>query len=119
MYELWNYNAFIKMEKQEVIDRIQDVLVKWGEFSIGEVEGMNSPSIATHGNIVDLVEHFNNTGVGVEVYLPNSHSSDAIDSYDLEYDELELDVLEEILMIAEAYDVEQQDLFDSCRDENF
>ena len=108
------------MDKQEVISKIQDVLVKWGEFSIGEVDGEDvSPCVASHGNWVDLAEHFNNTGVTVEVYNPSSHSSDSIDTYDLEYDELELDVLEEILMIAELYDVQQQDLFDSCRDENF
>lgn len=108
------------MDKQEVIEKIQAVLVNWGEFSIGEVDGEDvSPCVASHGNIVDLAEHFNNTGVTVEVYQPSSHSSDSIDTYDLEYDELELDILEEILMIAERYDVQQQDLFDSCRDENY
>ena len=87
------------MDKQEVISRIQDVLVKWGEFSIGEVDGEDvSPCVASHGNIVDLAEYFNNTGVTVEVYLPNSHS---------------------ILMIAERYDAQEQKVFDSCRDENF
>ena len=108
------------MEKQEVISKIQDVLVKWGEFSIGEVDGEDvSPCVASHGNLVDLAEYFNNTGVTVEVYNPSSHSSDSIDTYDLDYEDLELDVLEEILMIAERYDVQQEKLFDSCRDENF
>jgi hypothetical protein len=108
------------MDKQKVIDRIQDVLVKWGEFSIGEVDGEDvSPCVASHGNIVDLAEHFNNTGVSVFVYQPNSHSSDPIDTYDLDYDELDIDVLEEILMIAERYDAQEQKVFDSCRDENF
>ena len=108
------------MKKQEVIKGIQEVLVKWGGFSIGEVDGEDvSPCVASHGNIVDLAEHFNNTGVSVEVYQPSSHSSDAIDSYDLEYGELDLDVLEEILMIAERYDAQEQKFFDSCRDENF
>ena len=108
------------MNKQEVIERIQAVLVNWGAFSIGEVDGEDvSPCVASHGNIVDLAEYFNNTGVTVEVYQPNSHSSDPIDTYDMDYEELELDILEEILMIAERYDVQQQDLFDSCRDENY
>jgi hypothetical protein len=108
------------MNKQEVISKIQDVLVNWGEFSIGEVDGEDvSPCVASHGNIVDLAEYFNNTGVTVEVYNPSGFSSDPIDTYDLDYEELKLDVLEEILMIAERYDVQQQDLFDSCRDENF
>ena len=108
------------MNKQEVISKIQDVLVNWGEFSIGEVDGEDvSPCVASHGNIVDLAEYFNNTGVTVEVYNPSGFSSDPIDTYDLDYENLELDVLEEILMIAERYDVQQQDLFDSCRDENF
>ena len=108
------------MNKQEVIERIQEVLVNWGEFSIGEVDGVDvSPCVASHGNIVDLAEHFNNKDVTVFVYKPNSHSSDPIDDYDLEYDKLELDVLEEILIIAECYDAQQQKLFDSCRDENY
>ena len=120
MYELWNNNAFIKMEKQEVIDRIQAVLVNWGEFGIYEVDRLDcSPCVASHGNLVDLAEHFNNTGVTVEVYNPSSHSSDSIDTYDMDYEDLDIDVLEEILMIAETYDVQQQNLFDSCRDENF
>jgi len=108
------------MEKQEVIERIQDVLVKWGEFGVGEVDRLDcSPCVASHGNLVDLAEHFNNTGVTVEVYNPSSHSSDPIDTYDMDYDKLDIDVLEEILLIAETYDVQQQDLFDSCRGENF
>lgn len=108
------------MKKQEVISKIQDVLVKWGEFSIGEVDGEDvSPCVASHGNIVDLAEHFNNTGVTVEVYKPSGFSSDPIDTYDMDYEELDIDVLEEIFMIAERYDVQQQKVFDSCRDENF
>lgn len=108
------------MEKQEVIDRIQDVLVNWGEFSICEVDRLDcSPCVASHGNMVDLAEYFSNRGVTVEVYNVKSHSSDSIDTYDVDYKDLSLDILEEILMIAELYDVQQQDLFDSCRDENF
>lgn len=120
MYELWNINAFIIMKKTEVIQSIQEVLVKWGEFSIGEVDGEDvSPCVASHGNLVDLAEHFNNTGVSVFVYKPDSHSSDPIDDYDLDYEELDLDILEEILLIAERYDAQEQKVFDSCRDENF
>ena len=109
-----------RTEKEQVIAKIQDVLVNWGEFSIGEVDGEDvSPCVASNGNIVDLAEHFNNNGVSVFVYQPNSHSSDPIDDYDMDYEELELEVLEEILLIAERYDAEQQKLFDSCKDENY
>jgi hypothetical protein len=108
------------MDKQEIINKIQDVLVNWGEFTIGDVDGEDtSPCIASRGNLVDLAEYFNDTSVGVEVYVPNGFSSDSIDSYDLDYEDLSLDILEEILMIAERYDVQQRNLFDSCRDENF
>ena len=108
------------MKKQEVIKGIKEVLVNWGEFTIGDVDGEDtSPCIASRGNLVDLAEYFNDTSVGVEVYVPNGFSSDSIDSYDLDYEDLSLDILEEILMIAERYDVQQRNLFDSCRDENF
>lgn len=108
------------MKKQEVINSIQEILVRWGEFSIGEVEGEDvSPCVASHGSLIDLAEHFNNTGVTVEVYNPTGFSSDSIDTYDLDYENLDLDILEEILMIAERYDAQEQKVFDSCRDENF
>lgn len=106
------------MKKQEVINSIQEILVRWGEFSIGEVEDV-SPCVASHGSLIDLAEGFNNTGVTVEVYNPTGFSSDSIDTYDLDYENLDLDILEEILMIAERYDAQEQKVFDSCRDENF
>jgi hypothetical protein len=107
-------------EKEIVISKIQDILVQWGEFGIGEVDGEDvSPCVSSHGNFTDLAEHFNNTGVSVFVYNPSSHSSDPIDDYNLEYDELELDVLQEILLITERYDAQEQKLFDSCKDENY
>jgi hypothetical protein len=107
------------MEKQVVIKNIREVVKRWGEFSIGEVDGMDSPLVNSHGNLNDLAEHFSINGVTVEVYKATSFSSDSIASYYLEYEELPLDVLEEIQFITEAYDEEKQDLFDSCRDENF
>jgi hypothetical protein len=107
-------------EKEIVISKIQDILILWGEFGIGEVDGEDiSPCVSSQGNFTDLAEHFNNTGVSVFVYNPSSHSSDPIDDYNLEYDELELDVLKEILMIAERYDAQEQKLFDSFKDENY
>jgi hypothetical protein len=107
------------MEKQEIIDRIQDVLVKWGEFNIYDIDGEVRPCIASHGNMVDFGEYFNNTSVGIEVYNTKSKSSDAIDSYDLDYEDLDIDVLAEILIIAERYEVQEEKLFDSIRDNNY
>ena len=107
------------MKKEEIIERIENVLINWGEFKVNEVEGMISPCVFTLNNIVHLIESFDKWSVIVEVYDLNVDSKVSFDEYEINYEDLELDVLDEVLFIAECYDVEQQKIYDSCRDENY
>ena len=96
------------MEKQEIINKIQSIIEKYGTFHIGEVDGANGICVNEMGKFVGLAEYFNRTSVEVKVYEPESFSSDEIDSYELIYDDLTIDVLEEILFVAELYETDQE-----------
>lgn len=99
------------MQKRTIIKKIKAIINEWGSFGSGEVEGSMgetySPCVDSMGNFVALAEYFKLNEVDVNVYDPNSFSSDPIDDYTLTYEELSKEVLEEILDIAEAYDVDQ------------
>jgi hypothetical protein len=100
------------MEKEQIIEEIKGIIENHGSFGSGEVEqagGSYSPCVNEMGNLVALAEYFNGTGVEVNVYNPNSFSSDPIDDYELTYEELEKDVLEEILDLCEQYKESQEE----------
>lgn len=96
------------MQKRTIIKRIKSIIEKHGTFSIGEVEGADGICVSEMGNFVALAEHFNSTTIDVSVYDPNSFSSDEIDSYELTYEELSKETLEEILFVAELYETDQE-----------
>jgi hypothetical protein len=96
------------MEKQEIINKIKSIIEKYGAFSIGEVDGANGICVNTMGKFIGLAEYFNSTVIEVKVYEPESFSSDEIDSYELIYDDLTVDVLEEILFVADLYETDQE-----------
>jgi hypothetical protein len=100
------------MEKEQIIEEIKKIIVEVGGFGIGEVEedGISySPCVNEMGNFVALAEEFNLNEVEVNVYDPNSFSSDPIDDYTLTYEELDKDVLEEILALCEQYKESQEE----------
>ena len=95
------------MEKSELIERITDILKVNGCFSVGELDGEDqSITIGTLGNYVGLIEYFTEDYVDVNVYEPRSTSSDAIDSYTLYYEDLNVDILQEILFVCEMWEAE-------------
>lgn len=98
------------MQKRTIIKNIKRIISKYGAFGSGEVEQGGetySPCVNSMGNLVALAEYFSDD-VEVSVYDPTSSSSDSIDSYNVDYEELSKDVLEEILTIAELYEVDQE-----------
>jgi hypothetical protein len=56
---------------------------------------------------VGLAEYFKQQGVQVNVYMPSGFSSDPEDEYDVDYEDLDKDVLEEILILCEEYEADQ------------
>ena len=97
--------------KKSIIRKIQRIIEEWGSFGSGEVEvggETHSPCVNSMGNLVALAEYFNKEGAGVNVYDPSSMSCDEIDSYIVDYEELPLSVLEEILELCEQYEVDNE-----------
>jgi hypothetical protein len=98
------------MEKKEIIENIKRITNKYGFFQSGEVEQDGetySPCINSMGGLVALAERF---GSEVEVNVYDTASSDCnpIHTYDMPYEELSDDVLNDILMIARQYEAEQK-----------
>jgi hypothetical protein len=96
------------MQKEEIIKKVKEIIAEFGGFGTGEVEVDCSPCVGSLGNYVGLAEEFNLNGVEVNVYMPSGFSSDPVDDYELTYEELEKDVLEEILALCEQYKESQE-----------
>jgi len=102
------------MKKEKIIRKIKTIINKYGTFNIGEVEGADGICINEMGNLIGLVEYFNNSTIEVSVYDSASFSSDAIDEYELTYEELSKMILVNILFIAELYETDQEKIIKRC-----
>jgi hypothetical protein len=91
------------MKKKKIIKKIKAIIEKYGGFTIADVEADCSPCVGSLGRMVALAEEFG-CNVGVCVYDPKGFSSDAIDEYKMEYEELDKEILKEILEMAKTFD---------------
>lgn len=96
------------MDKLELIKRITDIIKNFGCFSVGELEyETNGVVVGELGKFVGVAEFFNKNHADINVYEPSSFSSDEIDSYEEQYEDLSEEVLQEILLICEHWEAEQ------------
>jgi hypothetical protein len=95
------------MQKKSIIKRIKKIINEFGSFDVNEIGAEISPCVGTLGNYVGLAEYFKPTNVQVNVYMPSGFSSDPEDEYDVDYEDLDKDILEEILILCEEYEAEQ------------
>jgi hypothetical protein len=102
------------MQKRTIIKRIKSIIEKHETFSIGEVEGADGICVNEMGGLVALAEYFNGTTIEVNVYDADSFSSDPIDDYELTYEELDKDTLEQILFVAELFETDQEKTIKRC-----
>ena len=102
------------MQKKTIIKRIKSIIENYGTFNIGEVDGADGICVNEMGNLVALAEYFNGTTIEVNVYEPRSFSSDPISDYELKYEELTKETLEQILFVAELYETDQEKTLKRC-----
>lgn len=95
------------MKKKKLIKEIKKILKECGTFGIGEVDYGNSITINEMGDLMALGEYFNYHTIDVRVYDIHSSDNDSIEEYEVAYEDLPKDVLEEILILAEQYEVGQ------------
>jgi len=97
--------------KKDIIKNIKSIIKKCGEFGSGEIEiggETSSPCVNSMGGLFALAEYFSKDEVSVEVYEPESMSSDSMHSYTMKYEELDEDVLAKILEMAEHFEADQE-----------
>ena len=102
------------MQKRTIIKNIKSIIETHGTFNIGEVEGADGICVNEMGGLVALAEYFNGTTIEVNVYDPNSFSGDPISDYELTYEELDKDILEQILFVAELFETDQEKTIKRC-----
>ncbi len=102
------------MQNRTIIKRIKNIILNYGTFNIGEVDGADGICVNEMGNLVALAEYFNLDFVEIQVYEPSSFSSDPISDYELTYEELSKETLEQILFVAELYETDQEKTIKRC-----
>jgi len=99
--------------KEKLISKIKAIIEEFGSFSTADVELDNSPVIANIGkDNFQLAERFNSSGVVAVTYV---HETEVAEE-EIDYEDLNKDVLDEILMIAENYKVDFEKTLDRCKD---
>ena len=94
-------NLIDNSAKNNLIEEIKEIIDNYGAFGTGEVEASYSPSVPNQkGNLSHLIEYFNKETVDVEVY---GNWENAIDNYSLNYEELDVETLEYILELCQAW----------------
>jgi hypothetical protein len=88
-------------QKRTIIKQIKAIIKENGEFTTADVEANSSPSIASLKGVNQLAESFNYEKVEVVTYDRND---DEVDSDYVRYEDLDKDVLEEILYLAQDWD---------------
>ena len=103
-------------ERDKQIDDIKRILGEWGMTTTAEMELESSPVYNNlTGKICTLVEEFTEDYVRVVTYDDDID----INEYDVPYEDLSDDLIDEIHTIMEQYDIAQNKLHDSIRDEDF
>jgi hypothetical protein len=103
------------MTKEEKILKINSIIQEWGSFGVSEVmDADSSPTVSSMGGLVTLAEYFSDD-VEVCVYDSNSSNCNPIKEYSLSYEELSEDTLDEILILAECWEVDNEKTFKRCQ----
>ena len=95
------------MNKEETIQAIKNILKTYGCFATGELDYIESiPAVNIMGSMVALAEYFTEDYVEVNIYQTKSFSSDAIETYEEQYENLGEEVLHGIHQLCEQWEAE-------------
>ena len=89
--------------RQEIIDKINAIIEKHGDFSVSDVKAERSPQVEGDSELTHLMEDFTTDGGRVYVYDPTTRNSEVIDKYDADFEDLSLSQLEYTLGLAEKW----------------
>ena len=103
------------MQKRTIIKKIKAIINKVGELTLAQMELDSSPCFSALTNVSQLVETFGHHKVTVVTYVNDNEMGEDYIAYEL----LEKDLLMEILEDLEAYEVADDKLMGSIKNENF
>ncbi len=92
-----------EMLNSDKIRYIKDVIRRHGAVTCAELEAEASPCISVIGDTSVLVEEFNEDVVNTFTYVNGME----VNSGTLDYDELDVDVIDDIYTLIEEYETEQ------------
>jgi hypothetical protein len=92
------------MQKRTVIKNINKIITEFGSFTTGDVQAESSPCINSMANSTQLAEKFYVDKADTILY---DKKGNEIDEDVVYYKDMEKDVLEEILFLAEQYEADQ------------
>src|SRR5258708_15583721 len=92
-----------KTKKQRLIEKILAIIAEHGSFSTADVQATSSPVVKTMGkDSCMLAERFGKNGVDCSIYVHETETeTDTVD-----YEDLTVSTLEEILWLAEDWDTD-------------
>jgi hypothetical protein len=102
------------MQKRTIIKNIKSIIEKYGTFSIGEVDNADGVLINEMGNFIGIAEYFNGTTIEVNIYDCSKGWGSILDSYEENYYDLPKATLQEILSVAELFEVDQEKTIKRC-----
>ena len=101
-----------RTKKEIVISKIKRIIEEFGSFGVCDVECESSPVVnSICKNTFVLAERFNLNDVDINTYV---HEIIVVED-NVSYEDLAIDVLEEILSIAENFEVDMSKTFERCR----
>lgn len=92
-------------QKKEIISQIRTIIENYGSFTTFDVDADSSPVIGTLGSAFMLAENFELNGVDGYLYLNGDENERDIEF--ILYENLSMDCLEEILLLAQSYEAEE------------
>ena len=89
-------------DKEAIIRKIQAIIKEFGNFTTADISASCDVSIPVIGNHIHLANHFHFGKANVEVYEDGGDNE--IDEYDLNYLDMDIDTLTEVLEYANQYE---------------
>jgi len=101
------------MKKEKIIRKIKKIIDEWGGVSVNEIKHAECPIWSKYAKEGEaLIETFNRGDVGITSYIKGI----MVDEFDVDYDDLSKDTLNEILTMLEDYKVDMDKTMERCQD---
>ena len=91
-------------DKEAIIRKIQAIVREFGSFTTANIQASCDVSILTIGNHIHLANQFHFGNADVEVYEDGGENE--IDAYELNYWDMDIDILTEVLEYANQWEAE-------------